>query len=83
MTRGWEAEVRAYTARVLLRGGLMQASRDFGMVLGDNLRVKALVGGSSLEADARESASSTTADQWWQKGSWPAASESTGASAGY
>ena len=78
VTRGWEAEIRAYSARVFLREGVMQASRDFGMVLGDNLRVKALVGAGSLAADAAESQSSTTADQWWQRSSWPPACEATG-----
>ena len=30
VTRSWEADVRAYTARLLLRKGTMHASKDIG-----------------------------------------------------
>ncbi|EIE22084.1 hypothetical protein COCSUDRAFT_43058 [Coccomyxa subellipsoidea C-169] len=74
----WSGEVRAFTARLLLRDGVMQMSKDLGMVMGENVRFKALVGLTSLAADEKTSESDPGKEQWFERAKWPAPNEDTG-----
>ncbi len=48
------------------------------MVLGDDLRMKALVGLASVEADAKATHAASYKDHWHERRNWPPASEETG-----
>jgi hypothetical protein len=48
------------------------------MVLGENLRVKALVGLVSIQADARATHAATYKGHWHERSNWPRASAETG-----
>ncbi|CAL8461617.1 g1148 [Coccomyxa elongata] len=74
----WNGEVRAFTVRLLLRDGIMQMSKDLGIVMGENVRFKALVGLTSLAADEKATESNSYKGHWFARDKWPAPTEDTG-----
>ncbi|KAK9846403.1 hypothetical protein WJX81_003127 [Elliptochloris bilobata] len=78
-----DGELRALTAHVLCRGGHLQLPRDLGMVVGEQLTFKALVGTASLEADAKASADTAAngegeQEDWFAASRRPTPTEATG-----
>lgn len=49
------------------------------MVMGDNVRVKALVGTSSIAADAQAGESTSHKGSWFERDKWPQPNADTGA----